>query len=55
MLFMAKDRYAPKTLDDLMAGMSNKLSSYAGKSQKLAHFQALFEQSISAPMAKNVV
>lgn len=52
MLFMAKDRYAPKTLDDLMAGMSNKLSSYAGKSQKLAHFQALFEQSISVPMAK---
>ncbi|PAJ74118.1 RNA-binding protein [Pseudoalteromonas sp. NBT06-2] len=49
---MAKDRYAPKTLDDLMAGMSNKITSYAGKNQKLSHFQVLLEESISVPMAK---
>ena len=52
MLFMAKDRYAPKTIDDLMAGMSNKFTSYLDKSQKLSHFQDLLEQSLSAPMAK---
>ncbi|WP_404341317.1 DciA family protein [Pseudoalteromonas mariniglutinosa] len=40
---MAKDRYAPKALNDIMAGLSGRLSSYAGKSQSLSTQQALLQ------------
>ena len=41
---MAKDRFAPKPLNDIMAGLSGRLSSYAGKSQALDKKQALLNE-----------
>jgi len=38
---MAKDRYAPKPLTDIMAGLNNRLAAYAGKSQALDTQQQL--------------
>ena len=49
---MAKDRYAPKTLDDLMANMSSRMSSYIGKSQQLNNQQELLTQCVGATMAQ---
>ncbi len=49
---MAKDRYAPKTLDDVMSGLSGKLKAYEGKSLELSKFQRLLESSIGGPMAQ---
>lgn len=49
---MAKDRYAPKTLDDLMANMSSRMSSYVGKSQQLNQHQELLTQCVGATMAQ---
>lgn len=40
---MAKDRYAPKPLTDIMAGLNNRLSAYAGKSQALDTQQTLLK------------
>ncbi|MBH0060166.1 DUF721 domain-containing protein [Pseudoalteromonas sp. NZS71] len=40
---MAKDRYAPKPLSDIMAGLNNRLSAYAGKSQALDTQQTLLK------------
>lgn len=32
---MAKDRYAPKPLNDIISGLTGRLASYAGKSEAL--------------------
>ncbi|CAM4283619.1 DciA family protein [Pseudoalteromonas ostreae] len=45
---MAKDRFAPKPLNDIMAGLSGRLSSYAGKSQALDKQQILLSEFLGA-------
>ena len=45
---MAKDRFAPKPLNDIMAGLSGRLSSYAGKSQALDKQQTLLSEFLGA-------
>ncbi|WP_394193690.1 DUF721 domain-containing protein [Pseudoalteromonas atlantica] len=48
---MAKDKYAPKPLNDIMAGLSGRLSNYAGKSQALDKQQALLTEFLSPNLA----
>lgn len=47
-VFMAKDRFAPKPLNDIMAGLSGRLASYAGKSQALDKQQTLLSDFLGA-------
>jgi hypothetical protein len=48
---MAKDRYAPKPLTDIMAGLNNRLSAYAGKSQALDQQQTLLRDFLGTKLA----
>ena len=48
---MAKDKYAPKPLNDIMAGLSGRLSNYAGKSQALDKQQTLLAEFLSPNLA----
>ncbi|KTF15196.1 DUF721 domain-containing protein [Pseudoalteromonas sp. H105] len=48
---MAKDKYAPKPLNDIMAGLSGRLSNYAGKSQALDKQQTLLTEFLSPNLA----
>ncbi len=49
---MAKDRYAPKPLTDIMAGLNNRLSAYAGKSQALDKQQVLLKEFLGPKLAE---
>lgn len=44
---MAKDKFAPKPLNDIMANLSGRLSNYAGKSQALDKQQVLLNDFLS--------
>lgn len=48
---MAKDRYAPKPLNDIMVSLNNRLSAYAGKSQALDTQQSLLREFLSPKLA----
>ncbi|MBQ4834182.1 DUF721 domain-containing protein [Pseudoalteromonas sp. MMG010] len=47
---MAKDKYAPKPLGDIMAGWNNRLSAYAGKSNTLDKQQTLLSEFLGAKL-----
>ena len=49
---MAKDRYAPKALGDIMAGLSGRLASYAGKTQGLSSQQAILDEFLGEILSK---
>ncbi|GEB70622.1 MULTISPECIES: DUF721 domain-containing protein [Pseudoalteromonas] len=49
---MAKDRYAPKPLTDIMAGLNNRLSAYAGKSQALDKQQTLLKEFLGPKLSE---
>ncbi|WP_338362701.1 DUF721 domain-containing protein [uncultured Pseudoalteromonas sp.] len=49
---MAKDRYAPKPLTDIMAGLNNRLSAYAGKSHALEKQQALLKEFVGPKLGE---
>ncbi len=48
---MAKDRFAPKPLNDVVGKLPGRLQSYAKASQKLEHYQTLLNQAIGGPLA----
>lgn len=48
---MAKDKFAPKPLNDIMAGLGGRLSSYAGKSRALDKQQTLLTEFLSPNLA----
>lgn len=52
MCVMAKDKFAPKPLNDIIAGLSGRLSSYAGKSQALDKQQTLLTEFLSPNLAE---
>lgn len=49
---MAKDRYAPKALGDIMAGLSGRLASYAGKTQGLSSQQTILDEFLGETLSK---
>lgn len=49
---MAKDRYAPKALDEIMSGLSGRLSNYAQKTQGLSTQQQLLSEFLGDSLAK---
>ncbi|WOC26664.1 DUF721 domain-containing protein [Pseudoalteromonas sp. N1230-9] len=49
---MAKDRYAPKALGDIMAGLNSRLASYAGKAQGLSSQQAILNDFLGETLSK---
>jgi hypothetical protein len=48
---MAKDKYAPKPLNDIIAGLNNRLSAYAGKSNALDKQQTLLSEFLGAKLS----
>ncbi|MCF6434932.1 MULTISPECIES: DUF721 domain-containing protein [Pseudoalteromonas] len=49
---MAKNRYDPKQLNELMGKWSDKLSDYTHKSQTMAHLQHTLEAAIGPILSK---
>ncbi len=49
---MAKDRFAPKQLNDIMGDLGGRLASYASKSQSLGEHQALLNQCVGSTLAQ---
>ena len=49
---MAKDRYAPKAVGDIMAGLSGRLASYAGKTQGLSSQQTILDDFLGETLSK---
>ncbi|RJE76896.1 RNA-binding protein [Pseudoalteromonas sp. MSK9-3] len=49
---MAKNRYAPKQLNELMGKWSNKMVSYTEKSQAMAQWQSCLESAVGPVLIK---
>jgi len=49
---MAKDRYAPKPLNDIISGLTGRLASYAGKSEALNRPQNILSDFLGPNLSK---